>query len=551
MITKATEKINNLAPININPLTESLENLQKLHYSILLAIPHAVIGLKDRIIIFANESVENVFGWKPAEIVGKSTRILYRSEEDYEKIGKHFYPILEEKKTHTEDFPCIRKDGKEILCRITASVIGEKMTDKGIVVMYEDITQYKKVEANLIESERKYRELVENANSIILRLNSKGVITFINEFGQEFFGYSKDEIIGKNAVGTIVPVTESTGRDLKNLIKNICENPKAYEENINENMKKDGSRIWIQWHNKAVFDEKGNLVEVLSIGSDITERIKLEKELNRHREHLEELVVERTKHIERLNAELKEANKRLQELDRLKSMFIASMSHELRTPLNSIIGFIGMTLQGLSGELNEEQKDNLERAYRSAKHLLSLISDIIDISKIEAGKIDSFIEEVSLKDTIKDAIKVIEPLLKDNKLYLKFNLTKDIKLYTDKKRLLQCMINLLSNGAKYTESGGITIKVKKNNENINIFVIDTGIGISEKDMPKLFEAFERIDTHLRFKAGGTGLGLYLTRKIVKEILKGDISVKSKEGKGSTFILMIPKDLKKHYEPTSA
>ena len=190
--------------------------------------------------------------------------------------------------------------------------------------------------------------------------------------------------------------------------------------------------------------------------SDITERKQAEAELEKYRVHLEDLVNERT-------AELEQANIKLKELDTLKSMFIASMSHELRTPLNSIIGFTGMTLQGLSGELNDEQKDNLARVYQSAKHLLALITDVIDISKIEAGRIDSFPEVVSLKKIIDEAIVTVEPQLKEKRLTLAVDVPADMKLNTDRKRLLQCLINLLSNGVKFTEKGGITITARERN----------------------------------------------------------------------------------------
>jgi PAS domain S-box-containing protein len=514
---------------------KSLKRLQELYFSILSAIPHAVIGLKDRTIIFANEAVERVFGWKPDEIIGKKTRLLYRNDEDYEEIGRHFYPLLEKQRTHTEDFPCRRKDGQEILCRISASVIGEEMEDKGIVVMYEDITKQKNIERSLQESEQKYRELVQNANSIILRWNRKGEVTFLNEFGQNFFGYSEAEILGKSVIGTIVPETESTGRDLRPLMDQICADPKAFEQNINENMKRDGSRVWVAWTNKAVFDQQGQLIEVFSIGNDITERKRVGEELNKYRDHLEELVKERT-------AELEQANIRLQELDRLKSMFIASMSHELRTPLNSIIGFTGMTLKGLSGELNDEQKDNLSRAYQSARHLLALITDVIDISKIEAGRIDLLPEVVSLKNIIDEAIAAVEPQLNDKQLTLSVDVPADVMLNTDRKRFLQCLINLLSNGVKFTEKGGITITAQEHNTDVEISVTDTGIGIAENEMPKLFEPFERLDTHLKIKAGGTGLGLYLTKKLATDILQGSVSVQSTEGQGSTFTLKVPKNL---------
>jgi len=245
--------------------------------------------------------------------------------------------------------------------------------------------------------------------------------------------------------------------------------------------------------------------------------------------------------------QLETANERLKELDRLKSMFIASMSHELRTPLNSIIGFTGMTLQGLSGELNDEQKDNLARVYQSAKHLLALITDVIDISKIEAGRIDLFPEEVSLKIIIDEAIATVEPQLKEKRLTLVVDMPADVMLNTDRKRLLQCLINFLSNGVKFTEKGGITITARELNADMEISVTDTGIGIAEKDMPKLFEAFERLDTHLRVKAGGTGLGLYLTKKLATDILQGSVSVQSMEGQGSTFTLRVPRDLSQAYD----
>jgi signal transduction histidine kinase len=243
-----------------------------------------------------------------------------------------------------------------------------------------------------------------------------------------------------------------------------------------------------------------------------------------------------------LEDQLYKANESLKKLDQLKSMFIASMSHELRTPLNSIIGFTGIIMQGMTGPINEKQQDHLGRVYHSAKHLLDLITDVIDISKIEAGRIDVFPEEFSLSEIVDEAIINIEPQLKLKNLQLDKDVPAELMVNTDRKRLLQCIINYLSNAVKFTESGGVTITAREINDLIEIRVKDTGIGIPEQDIPKLFEAFERLETHLRVKAGGTGLGLYLTKKLVTELLKGTIQVESEEEKGSVFGLRIPKNL---------
>jgi signal transduction histidine kinase len=267
----------------------------------------------------------------------------------------------------------------------------------------------------------------------------------------------------------------------------------------------------------------------------------LKHQVNARTRELKQINQEMEQRIARRTTELTVANNKLKELDQLKSMFIASMSHELRTPLNSIIGFTGMTLQGLSGELNDEQKDNLARVYKSAKHLLALISDVIDISKIEAGRVESFLEKVSLKEIVEEAAASVEPQMKEKGLALELDIPGDVQITTDRKRLLQCLLNFLSNAAKFTEAGKVGVSARVTDGYVDVAVTDTGIGIPEKDLPKLFEAFERLESHLRVKAGGTGLGLYLTRKLVTDILHGDVSVQSREGEGSTFSLRIPID----------
>jgi len=315
------------------------------------------------------------------------------------------------------------------------------------------------------------------------------------------------------------------------------------------------------------------------------ERKKSEEELERHRLHLEELVRERTRELEaktenlkrseqtliylledvnEIRADLERANEKLKELDRLKSMFIASMSHELRTPLNSIIGFTGLVLQGMAGEINDEQRDQLQRVYASAKHLLLLITDVIDISKIEVGEIEVFVEEFSLEEVINDAVSSLRTQIDDKGLDVEVDVAPEIRLRTDSRRLLQCILNYLSNAVKFTEEGGVRIMARRvkgpgtrglesekpgtrkpqpvTEDFVEIAVTDTGIGIREEELPKLFNSFVRLESHLKIITPGTGLGLYLTKKLATEVLGGSVYAESTYGKGSTFVLRIPEEL---------
>jgi len=251
-----------------------------------------------------------------------------------------------------------------------------------------------------------------------------------------------------------------------------------------------------------------------------------------------QLVVARSKE-EEARKSVEQANQQLQAVDKLKSMFIASMSHELRTPLNSIIGFSGLLTQGVLGELTIKQKDSLQRINRAGNHLLGLISDVIDISKVEAGRLDAFPEKLLLKEVVDEAIESIRPLANAKSLALEVRADTWPELTTDRKRLMQCLLNYLSNAVKYSEQGKIILTVRVIDNSIEISVKDTGIGIDEKDIPRLFEAFERMDSHLRIEAGGAGLGLYLTKKIAEEILHGKVSVESQINEGSKFVLVIP------------
>lgn len=233
------------------------------------------------------------------------------------------------------------------------------------------------------------------------------------------------------------------------------------------------------------------------------------------------------------------------------------MSHELRTPLNSIIGFSSMLLQGWRGRLEDVQKEDIEIMHKAGKHLLALINDVIDVSKVEAGAIEIMPEEFDLDGVIAEAVNMVRKELETKGLALQVS-SIHCNMQTDRRRLLQCILNILNNAAKFTERGSVRISAQRiqnekekvselrtpdsehnNFDYIEIIVEDTGIGIKEEDIPKLFKSFVRLESPLKAKVPGTGLGLYLTKRLVTEALKGEIMVESTLDQGSKFTIKIP------------
>jgi NO-binding membrane sensor protein with MHYT domain/nitrogen-specific signal transduction histidine kinase len=237
---------------------------------------------------------------------------------------------------------------------------------------------------------------------------------------------------------------------------------------------------------------------------------------------------------------LKETNEKLTEVDQLKSEFLASMSHELRTPLNSILGFTGIVHQGITGPLNKEQKRQLGMAYDSAKHLLSLINDLLDVSRIEAGRMDLLIELIDIKQLVAEATQSMEQMIAQKKLSLSIHIADSVQLFNcDRKRVLQVLINLLGNAVKFTSQGEITLRCELDAKGLKFSVADTGQGIHHELIPTLFSAFRQIHSPQNRDHNGTGLGLYLCQKLLA-LMDGKIWVESELGAGSIFSFYLPK-----------
>ena len=352
----------------------------------------------------------------------------------------------------------------------------------GVFAAARDITGRKKAEEALRRLNQRNEMILNSAGEGIYGTDIDGNIMFINPAAQKMLGFSSEDLIGKNSHQTFHH-TKSDGNPYP-----IEECPLHRSLNEGESYRgqdevfwtRDGRMFFIE-HVNTPLVENNRVAGAVVVFRDVTERRKVEEEIRKLNDELEQRVIMRTADFEKKSLELQEsqsalmnivddlnnkteeleqANIKLKDLDRLKSMFIASMSHELRTPLNSIIGFSSILYDGWIGPVTAEQKENLATILKSGKHLLNLINDVIDISKIEAGKIESKIEDFDLNDVISEAVNLLISEIKAKGLSLTVD-SVSLQMRTDRRRLLQCVINLLSNAVKFTEKGSIRVVARK------------------------------------------------------------------------------------------
>jgi PAS domain S-box-containing protein len=441
--------------------------------------------------------------------------------------------VLAEDRVTNYELTIRAKDGKTLVVSYNATTFkGADGKLRGVFAAARDITEQKRLEEQIRTQNRELIETTAFTNNVlessteysIIAKDLEGVILAWNEGARRNYGYTADEMVGKQN-SRILHTTEDveSGR-VKALLDTALGVGKA--EGVFERVRKNGARFTASLAVTLRRDASGAPIGYVLISKDITEQKQLEEQLRKK------------------NEELELQNRKVQEANRLKSEFLANMSHELRTPLNGIIGFAELMHDGKVGPVSADHKEYLGDILTSSRHLLQLINDVLDLAKVESGKMQFRPEPVQLEKLVREVRDVLRTLTAEKRIRLSWEIDPTLTgIVADPSKLKQVLYNYFSNALKFTpEEGQVTVRARPDGaESFRLEVQDTGIGIKAEDFGRLFVEFQQLDASTAKKYQGTGLGLALTRRIV-EAQGGEVGVESKLGQGSTFYAVLPRVL---------
>lgn len=377
---------------------------------------------------------------------------------------------------------------------------------------FKDITSQKKTEIELKKSEERFSQIIKNSKDWIWEVDKNGMYTYVSEITENLLLYKPDEIVGKKYFYDFFE--ENTREKFKKIAIEAIKQKKTFSNFENQCVKKNGEKIWLLTSGTPILNKQGELIGYRGLDKDITKQ----------KNHTQELLI---------------AKEKAEESDRLKTEFINNMSHEIRTPMNGILGFSEMLNN--EGITDEKRKTFIKIIQSSGHQLLQVIDDILEISSLGTKQVKVYESEVSLNDIFVELFSIFDTKAKENKtpLYLKKGL-KDLEstIFTDNVKLTKIISNLLENAIKFTNVGNIEFGYHLNNNIIEIYVKDTGIGILESKHDLIFKSFSQGENELSKKQSGLGLGLSIAKENT-ELLGGNIHLESKIGHGSTFYVKIP------------
>jgi PAS domain S-box-containing protein len=480
---------------------------------------YAIFALDpDGYILSWNAGAQRFKGYTAEEAIGKHFSIFYPPEKIEEGFPQYELKEAARVGRFEDEGWRIRKDGT----RFWADVVITALRDPsgrlvGFGKVTRDLSERRRAEEALRESEERFRLMVQSVRDYaIFMLDSTGHITTWNAGAERIKGYTADEIIGKHFSIFYPPEDLENGKPAREL--EIATRTGVYEEE-GWRLRKDGTRFWANVVITALFKPDGTLAGFGKVTRDLTER---------------RAAQERAIEAARKAAISEEAN-------RTKSQFLAAMSHELRTPLNAIGGYAELLAMGVRGPVTQPQLEDLQRISRSQQHLLGIINDILNFSRIEAGQTTYEYSTVPVSAVIGAVGVMIEPQAAAKGLKLELlKCPEDVAIWGDKPKVEQILINLLSNAVKFTEQGKVTMECDwHDSQKVSIDVTDTGIGIPADQLENIFEPFVQVGRSLTQSHEGTGLGLAISRDLARG-MGGDIVVTSEPEKGSRFTLVLPR-----------
>ncbi len=444
-------------------------------------------------------------------------------------------------------------EGGDLLFEVLAHPLGERVgPEDAVLSVLRDVTDLRRASHELERQVQRVRQaevkaagerdrlnlILENVADPIIVTDDRSKIILMNDQAERLFEVDEDRASRRQQQAVRGNDTHFTTFISDFLISTAG----STQARMTLTDPKSGGVLPVEVVAGKIMNERGEPIAVVSALHDLRQQVENERlyeELKKLNLDLEDRIRSATAHLEEQNAQLLWQAHEVEKANRLKSEFLASMSHELRTPINAIIGYAALLIDGMFGTLSTQQMEPLERTRSAADHLRALIDDILDLAKIEAGKMQFSFEELSLPDVLREVSEQIEPMMRRKSLSYSVDVAQDTPhIVSDRTKLKQVMLNLLSNAMKFTNKGGVSIVVRPHAMGVRVDVNDTGIGIRPEHLSVIWEDFRQVDQSRTREFGGTGLGLSITRKLLDR-LGGTISVESIVGVGTTFTAMLP------------
>ncbi|GAB5490088.1 MAG: hypothetical protein Phog2KO_03030 [Phototrophicaceae bacterium] len=486
-----------------------------------------MIGLKDLQgqYILVNQEFADIFGdGNKSYLLGKQDTDLF-SDKVATILIEHDDAVLHSQRSLQFEEHIPTSDGLRTYLTTRFLLLDNSDTPYAICMIAKDITYRKLTEMQLLMRNQAIEHSPSGISIADARLPDLPLI-YINPAFEKTTGYSALDVIGRNC-----RFLQGNERNQDGVleIRHAIDNEQPVTVVI-RNYRKNGELFYNELSLAPIHNDVGELTHYVGICTDVTARMEFETKIQNQNQKLVQT-----------NADLAVARKQAEDATRLKSQFLATMSHELRTPLNAIIGYTEIQLAGMTGDITEEQRDYQERVLTNADHLLNLINDVLDLSKIEAGRLELVRKVFNIRDWVSDIDDQMRGLADEKSLvfYVEVDTRMPDFIVGDPARIKQVVINLISNAVKFTAEGSVRFIIRKHGRDAwRIIVEDTGIGIPSHMQETIFEEFRQVDSSSRRKSGGTGLGLAIVRKLLL-MMAGSVRLSSQVGKGSAFTITLP------------